>query len=296
MKRVLKVAGYVLAGLVSLVVLIVAGAFVGSEAMIRWPVARPASTLPAAIAAATDPDALARGKRLAKLTGCHDCHGDNLEGKLFHDEMPILRAYAPNLSRALAGRTDAEIDLAIRHGVGVDGRRLWVMPSSAFSQLSDRETADLIAYLRTYRPAGEIQPRIQVGPVGRIGVLLGKFSSEPDTLAKAAPRLADAGSQHAEGRALARLCVECHGPALEGSPMMKSPDLSIAASYDAEDFERLMSTGVAAGGRKIGLMTAMGPARFHALTREEVAALHGYLKARAQVQIAEAETKALSKP
>ena len=152
MKRVLKAAGYLLAGLTILVVLIVGGAFVASEAMIRWPVARPASTLPAAVTAAVGPDAIARGRRLAKLTGCHDCHGEGLEGKLFHDEMPILRAYAPNLSRALAGRTDAEIDLAIRHGVGVDGRRLWVMPSSAFSQLSDRETSDLIAYLRSISP------------------------------------------------------------------------------------------------------------------------------------------------
>jgi mono/diheme cytochrome c family protein len=296
MKRVLKVAGYALAGLATLVVLIVAGVLLGSEAMIRWPVEKPASTLPATISAAADPGAIARGKRLAKLTGCHDCHGDNLEGKLFHDEMPILRAYAPNLSRALAGRTDAEIDLAIRHGVGVDGRRMWVMPSAAFSQLSDRETSELIAYLRTYRPAGETQPRIQVGPVGRIGVLLGKFKSEPDTLATSAPRLVRVGVQHAQGRDLARLCVECHGPALEGSPMMKSPDMSIAASYDAEDFQRLMSAGIAVGGRKIGLMTAMGPARFHAMTREEVAALHGYLKARAQVQITDAETKALSNP
>ena len=78
--------------------------------------------------------------------------------------------------------------------------------------------------------------------------------------------------------------------------MLKSPDLSIAAAYDAEDFERLMRTGVAAGGRRIGLMTAMGPARFHALSREEVTALHEYLKARATRQMAEAEANTLSKP
>ena len=292
MKRVLKVAGYALAGLVTFVVLAIAGGFAASEVMIRWPVRKPTSTLVASV----DPGAVVRGRRLAKLTGCHDCHGDNLEGRLFHDEMPIVRAWGPNLSRVLAGRTDAEIDLAIRHGVGVDGRRLWIMPSSAFAQLSDRETADLVAYLRTYRPAGGVQPPIQIGPLGRIGLLLGKFQSEPQVLAAGPPRLEEVGPEHAQGRDLARLCVECHGSNLDGSAVLKSPDLSIAASYDAEDFERLMSTGIAAGGRKIGLMTTVGPTRFSALTKDEVAALHRYLKARAARQIAAAETKGLSNP
>jgi mono/diheme cytochrome c family protein len=292
MTRVLKAAGYALAGLTTLVVLTVGGFFVASEVMIRWPAKRPTSTL----VAASDPGAAARGRRVAKLNGCHDCHGDKLEGKLFHDEMPIIRAWGPNLSRALATQTDAEFDVAIRHGVAADGRRLWLMPSNAFAQLTNAETADLMAYLRTFRPQGEVQPAIQIGHIGRLGVVMGKFQSEPELLANGPPKLQDLGPGHAAGRRVARLCVECHGPALEGNGMLKAPDLSIAASYDAEDFSRLMSTGMAAGNRKVGLMTLVGPARFSALTPDEVAVLHGYLKARAARQIAEVETKGLSKP
>ncbi|HEY0650713.1 cytochrome c [Phenylobacterium sp.] len=287
MNRIVKWAGYGLAGVVGACALAVGGAFAVSEAMIRWPVDKPR----VALVASSDPGAVERGRKVARLNGCHDCHGQQLEGLKFHDEMPIIRAWGPNLSLALAEQTDADFDAAVRHGVAADGRRLWMMPSSAFAHLTDQEMADLMAYLRTYKPTGVKQPRFQVGPVGRLGVLLGKFKSEPDAIrANGRLQIADAGPEYAKGREIARTCIECHGQTLEGAEFLKSPDLTIAASYDAEDFEKLMRTGIAAGDRKLGLMTAVGPSRFSALSSEEISALHGYLKARAQRQFAAAET------
>ena len=286
MNRVLKWAGYGLAGVVGACALVVGGAFAVSEVMIRWPVEKPRVTL----VASSDPGAVERGRKVARLNGCHDCHGQRLEGLKFHDEMPIIRAWGPNLSLALAEQTDADFDAAVRHGVAADGRRLWMMPSSAFAHLTDQEMADLMAYLRTYKPTGVKQPRFQVGHIGRLGVLLGQFKSEPDTIrANGRLHIADAGPQHAQGREVARACIECHGQTLEGAKFLKSPDLTIAASYDAEDFERLLRTGVAAGDRKLGLMSGVGPSRFNALTTQEIMALHGYLKARAERQFAAAE-------
>lgn len=286
MKPVLKWAGYGLAGVVSACVLAVGGALAVSEAMIRWPVEKPTATL----VASSDPGAVARGRKVAKLNGCHDCHGDRLEGRLFHDEMPIIRAWGSNLSLLLAERSDADFDRAIRHGVGGDGRRLWIMPSNAFAHLTDQEMADLMAYLRTFKPTGQVQPRSQIGHVGRIGILLGQFTSEPDMIRTNGPlKLEDLGPEHAEGRQVARACIECHGQTLKGSPFLKSPDLNMAASYDPADFEKLMRTGIAAGDRKLGLMTAVGPARFNDLTSDEIAALQGYLKARAQRRFAASE-------
>lgn len=286
MKPLLKWVGYGLAGLVALLLAAVGALYGVSEAMIRWPVEAP----PVRFTASHDPGAIARGRRLAVVNGCHDCHGALLEGRLFHDQMPIIRAYAPNLSRALPGQSDADIDRAIRHGVAVNGRKLWMMPSSAFARLTDRESADLVAYLRTFRPTGRTQPRFQVGPVGRLGVLLGQFKSEPDLLkAEAGVTLDDAGPQHARGRDIARACIECHGPSLTGREMLKSPDLTMAASYDRADFETLLRTGVAVGGRKVGLMSQVSPGRFNVLSSEEIGALHGYLQARAQRRIARAD-------
>jgi len=44
----------------------------------------------------------------------------------------------------------------------------------------------------------------------------------------------------------------------------------------------LLRTGVAVGNRKLGLMSEIAPARFNALSHEEIGALHAYLKARAE--------------
>lgn len=127
--------------------------------MIRWPVEKPRAML----VASSDPGAVERGRKVATLNGCHGCHGQRLEGLKFHDEMPILRVWGPNLSLALAEQTDAEFDAAVRHGVAADGRRLWVMPSSAFAYLTDQEMADLMAYLRTYKPTGVKRTGVAAG-------------------------------------------------------------------------------------------------------------------------------------
>ncbi|WP_165837096.1 c-type cytochrome [Phenylobacterium hankyongense] len=280
MKRVLKRLAYGAGAPVVGAAFVALGGFAASEVMIRMP-PRPGPT--PAIVAANDPGAVERGRRLATVSGCHDCHGKDLSGKLFHDDPAMVRAWAPNLTLAAAQQSDAQLARAIRHGVAADGRPLWIMPSSAFSKFSDAETADLLAYLRSVPPTGARQPRLQVGPVGRLAVLLGKFHSEPATLkANGGLDLPDLGPEHAQGRAVARACVECHGPELKGSALVKSPDLAIAGAYDLNDFERLLRTGIAAGDRKLGLMSEIAPARFNVLSHEEIAALHAYLRARAE--------------
>lgn len=294
MKRVLKWAGYGLAGLAGVTVLVAGGALAASEAMYRWPQAKPETH----VAAAKDAAAAARGARIATAMGCADCHGANLQGRLFDDIPNVVTLYAPNLTRAVAAQSDADLDRAIRHGVGADGRPLWIMPSAANADLTDAEVADLIAYLRSRPAAGPVQPRSKIGPIGRVGILIGQFKSEPAKIhAHENHRLPDLGPRYAAGRALARACVECHGFALEGEKdVLTTPDLSIAASYDREDFERLLHTGVAAGNRKVGLMSDVAPGRFGAWSDEQIGQLHEYLKARAARQIAAVEAGGLAKP
>lgn len=279
MRRILRWIGLGLAGLGVAAVFALLGAFVASEAMIRWPQAK----APVRLASARDVEAVARGRRIATLYGCHDCHGADLTGRLFFDEMPIARVAGPNLSLAMTRQSDQDLARAIRAGVAADGRPLWIMPSDAFSRLTDGETADLIAYLRTFPAKGVRQPVKEIGPVGRIGVLLGKFRSAPQVLkAQGVARPADLGPQYAQGRALARACMECHGLDLKGGETTHAPDLAIAAAYDLADFERLLRTGIAAGDRRVGLMSEAAPGRFASLKDEEIAALHAYLKARAE--------------
>jgi mono/diheme cytochrome c family protein len=76
--------------------------------------------------------------------------------------------------------------------------------------------------------------------------------------------------------------MECHGRDLKGGALANGPDLAIAGAYELADFEKLLRTGVAAGDRRLGLMSESAPVRFNVLSHEEIAALHAYLKARAE--------------
>jgi mono/diheme cytochrome c family protein len=278
MLRAFRWAGVGLAGLAVIVMGVALGGFAASEVMIRRSFPKPAI----AIKAATDAGAVARGRRVAVLNGCHDCHGADFAGKMFHDEMPVFKGYGPNLTRAASQQTDVELDRAIRHGVAADGRSLWIMPSEAFSELTDAEAADLLAYIRSFPVRGQAQPMTQIGPVGRLGILMGKFKSAPAALRRDADRYRpDLGQKHAAGRDAARLCTECHGKDLTGRPELGVPDLALAAAYAPADFRKLLRTGVPPTGRDLGLMTGVAKSRFHAMTDAEIEALHDYLQARA---------------
>lgn len=213
MKRVLRWFGLGLAGVAGLLLIAIAVVYGATEVMLHKRVPK----APTHIAAATDPGAVSRGARLAKLYGCADCHGADLKGVLFFDEMPVARIAGPNLSLEAARQTDEDLARAIRTGVAADGRQLWIMPSDAFAHLTDAETADLLAFLRSVPPHGERQPAKVIGPVGRLGALLGKFRSAPDQIrleGHLAPM--DLGPQFAQGREIARACTECHGVDLKG--------------------------------------------------------------------------------
>lgn len=277
MKKALKWALGAVVGVAAVAAIGVVGVYAASEAIKNqhWP------KMPVTIEAAHDAGATARGAQLAKVYGCHDCHGADLAGRLFHDEPGVARITAANLTLAVAHQSDADLARAIRTGVAADGRGLWVMPSSAFSELTDSEVADLIAYLRTFTPKGEPTAGLEPGPVGRLGVVLGKFQSEPQMLKAALPHAFDAGPSLTEGRSMTRACTECHGADLKGGGPLKTPDLTIAASYDLDGFKRLMRTGVAAGERRLPMMSPTAVTRFSGWDDAQLGALHAYLRERA---------------
>jgi cytochrome c553 len=80
-------------------------------------------------------------------------------------------------------------------------------------------------------------------------------------------------------------CGECHGVTLTGNvwpgEARSPPDLNVAGAYTRADFHQLMRTGVAAGGRQVGLMSQVARGRFSHLTDAEVDAIYDYLVARA---------------
>lgn len=81
-------------------------------------------------------------------------------------------------------------------------------------------------------------------------------------------------------------CGECHGVDLTGNswprPARSPPDLNVAGAYTREDFRRLLRTGVAPGGRQVGLMSEVARGRYSHFTDTEVDAIYDYLAARAR--------------
>src|SRR5512138_1899929 len=92
---------------------------------------------------------------------------------------PEPAAAIPNLTSGAGGigatNTDEDWVLAIRHGVGHDGRGLILMPSRVWYYLSDEDLADLIAYLKSLPPVDNELPNSELGPLGRVMLTLGQL-------------------------------------------------------------------------------------------------------------------------
>lgn len=272
--------GAVVAGV--LIVVFVGGVYAISEAKIRS-----IETLPLPnVHAATDAGAVARGARLATIYGCGGCHGFGLEGKDWGGDVLHGRLYTANLTRAMPHYSDPQLARAIRQGVRPDGSPLWGMPSESWIDVTDAEMADLLAWLRTFRPAGAPTPPVTFGPLTRLKMV---FGHDPRTTAyvveaRARPPF-DGGAEFDGARHLASVaCSECHRSDFKGDPGEGTPDLLIAAAYDLPLFTRLMRTGIGMDDKEHGLMTEVSKERFSHLTDQEIAALHAYLTARAEAE------------
>ena len=232
-------------------------------------------------------DPVVHGQRLAHVLGCSGCHGAALTGEDW-SEAGFARIWTSNLTRAVPHYSDTQLDAAIRGGVRHDGAPLWDMPSHLFTRISDRDMSALIAYLRSRPPLGPARPLPIFDAAARTEIAAGIYRSSAAEVARIDDRLpVDLGPEFALGRHIVRAtCAECHGADLRGGTphpgAAARPDLRIAAGYDAGQFERLMTTGIAIGDRDLGLMSQVARGRYRHLTAGERAAVLAYLQALAK--------------
>jgi cytochrome c553 len=282
MRKLLRWLGYGLAGIVGLVLVATAWIWFASSRELNRAYAATPEHLGRPTAAQC-----ADAARQARVLGCVSCHGEGLRGYGMFDEPGVGTVWAPNLTAVAARAGDQRLARAIRQGVGVDGRPLWIMPSAMFARLSDGEVAALIAYIRALPRGGETTPAVSLGPLGRFGVATGQFQPAPAEAEEFRVREPyDFGAEHAAGRRIASItCAACHGPDLNGGgdgPETQAPNLSIAGAYSLDQFRTLMRTGRPPGGRDLGLMARVARNDFSHLSDEEVDALYEYLRARAE--------------
>jgi mono/diheme cytochrome c family protein len=228
--------------------------------------------------------AVRHGERISWVLGCHGCHGKDLQGLEWdNDPKGYGLLWTSNLTRAVPAMSDADLETLLRHGKHPTRPEMWAMPSELFQHLSSTDMSALIAYLRTIRPAGDPTPLPVLGPKAIAEIKSGEIKPADQMVKDAEYRLPpELGVAVERGRRIvAMTCAECHGGQLGGG--QDTPDLVAAAAYSRAEFETLMTTGVASGGRKLKneLMSTVAQSRFAKMTIEERDAVYAYLVARA---------------
>ena len=224
---------------------------------------------------------LEEGQRLATLRGCYaGCHGKELEGALFNDDLLIGYIVTPDLTRAFAQMSDAELDALIRHGVKADRTSTLLMPSASFHHLSDSDLNDITAFIRSRPKSDGAVSEVRPGLLVRMMMVRGRWPSQAENIAVNGPWMSDAAPAEGSrtGRYLAlTVCAECHQMDLRGFPGF-TPSLAATIAYSRQDFGRLMREGIGLGGRELGLMREVAIGRFAHFTEAEVDALYAYLR------------------
>jgi cytochrome c553 len=224
---------------------------------------------------------ITEGERLARVLGCIGCHGQGMEGSYLANDFMFGRLLAPNLLQITKNYTDQELEVAIRQGIGKDGHGLLIMPSSHFSAMRDQDLSNIIAYLRQVPLIeNDLQP-MSFGPIARVLAIKGDLQPEPEYPQHDISVMSAKSAGFIDGRYLTTLkCAECHGRNLQGAPFIgeMTPSLVIVKAYDLSEFTQLMRTGLAKGGRELGIMGEISRSHFAYLRDEEITDLHQYLQ------------------
>ncbi|MFC0590366.1 c-type cytochrome [Novosphingobium aquiterrae] len=230
---------------------------------------------------------VAHGERLARVLGCTGCHGDDLGGRNWSDDLGVL--WTANLTQSARKWDNKQFAQALVSGKQPDGRELWDMPSYLFTQLTPAELDAVTSYVRSKPAIGQVHPSPSMGPLLQAKRKEGVYRSSAEEVQATGKTEAPAALGHDLARHITRAtCAECHGIDLRGrtNPIdgKSTPDIrALAANYSAADFERFLTTGSAAGGRELPLMSEVARGRYKYLTKAERTAIHAYLKGLAVV-------------
>jgi cytochrome c553 len=257
MRRFFKFVGRLL-----LLVVVAVGGLVGyawwrsNEAMARR-IELPAAALQVNGSA----EQIERGKHLAETRGCTGCHELDFSGRTVIDSGAIGHMIAPNITRGAGGKgapyDASKLEHAVRHGVAHDGRPLLFMPAYDFAGWSDDDVAALAAYFAQVPPVDKAQPESNVGPLGRVLWLFGKFPLLPvDLVPKDTGPIAHpvAAVTPEYGKYVAQSCVGCHGAGYAGGhipgtppdfkdPQNLTPHETGLAKWSEQDFLKAMREG-----------------------------------------------------
>lgn len=284
LRRILVFIGALLGVLILLIALL---HFYGSRRLTRAP-----GVEVAAVTIPTDAASVERGQHLVRtVSECIGCHGENLEGQVFIDEAPIGYVAAPNLTRGAGGiggeMSDEEWVSVFYHGIGHDGRTLFIMPSQWYQHYSPEDLGAVIAYLKQIPPVdNELGQRAIAFPgtifLGVLGYGALPFNLiDHDRIHAAAP---PEGATTTYGQYLVYVagCGDCHGSNYAGAQTADVPQgVNITpggnlGQWTEEQFIQTIRTGERPDGHRLD-PEQMPWQTYAKMSDTELAAIYAYL-------------------
>ena len=225
------------------------------------------------------------GLRVARRVGCTGCHGRDGRGNELWSKKGAYIVRSANLTEHVPHYDDAGLVALLRQGRTHSGRPPFGMPIFMLQRLSDREIADVTAWLRGLPPvANPSLKQTWMSPAIARQVADGTYPEDDYLPDKGVEVLAVPPTEPlALGRHIAYTsCTECHGRDLNGWGGDEPPSLIVAKGYTPEGFRTLMRTGRRPDGTETttGMMSGVARERFSPLRDDEIAALKAYLDSR----------------
>lgn len=264
MKKALRIVGFVLGSLLAIMVVAGVVLYLMGNARLNKVYDFPSSNITVPTGAAS----IELGKHRA-ATLCEGCHGEDLSGiDNWFNAGPLGTIDSANLTAGAGGVgrdfTTEDYVRAIRHGIGKDGKPIFMTAVLATSHLSDEDLGAIIAYLKTVPPVDHELDGEQFTPLAKILLaagLLDKLPVEavPHDVDITAPEM---GPTVDFGEYLVKTndCQVCHGVQLNGGPFPDptitkiSPNLTPGGElgfWSEEDFINTIRTGKTPGGYQL---------------------------------------------
>lgn len=290
MRRVLKWIGIVLGSLIGLVLIAGVVMFLLGSARLNKTYDFP----PSNIAIPTDEASIAFGKHRAE-TLCQGCHSPDMGGMVnFFEGGPLGTLDSANLTTGEGGigneYTAEDYVRAVRHGIGRDGKPIFMPAVVSTAYMSDEDLGAIIAYINTLPPVDRQVEGQKFTPLAKALLTAGILGDLPvetvshETHVSAPTR----GISVEYGKYMVDThdCRICHGEELNGGkhadPTIDriSPNLTPGgevAFWSEEDFMNSIRNGVTPSGHELD-PKLMPWKEYSAMSDDELKAIFLYLQ------------------